>query len=176
MKNKLRYGIRNHRVLTYLLDLDSVVFRKKCFSCVKQNTIDWGISIKAALNEARHYCYTHKEEASDLELGDDITSLPHGSNSASLSSSIIKTGNWRYERQMPLAFTIYLIIAFNPSENSLLSKEKVGKEMVGVKLPQSSDSRYCRNPFDSSSIPYCSFKRSGLHRVLCLDAKGIRVV
>lgn len=98
MKSKLRYGIRNHRVLTNLLDLDSVVFWKKCFSCVKQNAIDWGIRIKAALNAARPYCYTHKEEASDLELGDDITSLPHGSNSASLSSSIINTGNWRYER------------------------------------------------------------------------------
>lgn len=121
MKNKLLSGICNHRVFPYLLDLDSVVFWKKCFSCVKQNAIDWGIRIKAALNAARRYFNTYKEEVSDSELGDDITSLRRGSNSASMSSSIITTGNWNYERQLPIAFIIYLITAFNPSENSLLS-------------------------------------------------------
>ena len=40
----------------------------------------------------------------------------------------------------------------------------------------SSDSRCCRNRVDSSSIPHCSFKRSGLPRILCLDAKDARVV
>ena len=71
MKNKLFSDLRDLRAFLDLLDLDSVVFWKKCFTSVKQNVFDRVADIKDALTAARHYCTIGEEEVNDLAFRED---------------------------------------------------------------------------------------------------------